>query len=257
MKQAPLERTRAEDSFSFPVCCVKLPTSRDTRVAVRAFHQKEDDEERERRCDDAIAIDEGKADVVMLLRMFCGTTSSTWQFLSFGVVDTIPILCIHSELDTWYTHSCSCQSLSVNFWEHYKAYGEHHHKTLNYGEHIKTFDPRMHHPFGLDSQNLFISISLLMTENLRTISNDCLHMFSILLLSLKLKLATQLGDHEVIGRLSCRTVGECQLLECIQHDVMTQDNWGVTALGSNHAEQLGSVNLEHIQREYKRAVRRT
>ena len=103
-------------------------------------------------------------------------------------------------------------------WEHYKAYGEHHHKTLNYGEHIKTFDPRMrehiktfdprmHHPFGLDSQNLFISISFLMTENLRTISNDCLHMFSILLLSLKLKLATQLEDHEVIGRLSCQTIG--------------------------------------------------
>ena len=170
-KQAPLERARAENSFSSPVCCVNLPTSCDTCVIVRAFHQKEDnDGERERRCDDAIAIDEGKADVVMLLRMFCGTNSSTWRFLSFGVVDTIPYLCIHSELDTWCTHSC--QLLSVNFWEYSKAYGEHHHNTLNYGEHIKTFDPRMHHPFGLDSQNLFISISLLMTENFRTISND-------------------------------------------------------------------------------------
>ena len=77
-KQAPLESARAEDSFFFPVCCVNLPTSRNMRVAVRAFHQKEDDEERERRCDDAIAIDEGKADVVTLLRIFCGTNSSTW-----------------------------------------------------------------------------------------------------------------------------------------------------------------------------------
>ena len=119
-KQASLERARAEDSFSFPVCCVNLPTSRDTRVVMRAFHQKEDDEEKERRCDDAIAIDEGKADVVMLLRMFCGATSSTWQFLSFGVVDTIPILCIHSELDTWYTHSCS-SIVECQFWEHYKV----------------------------------------------------------------------------------------------------------------------------------------
>lgn len=137
MKQALLKRARAEKSFSFPVSCINLPTSRDMRVAVRAFHQKEDDEEREKRCDDAIAIDEGKADVVILIRMFCGTSSSTWQVLSFVVVDTIPILCIHSELDTWCNYSC--QLISVNFWEHYKAYGERC-KTLNYGEHMKTFD---------------------------------------------------------------------------------------------------------------------
>ena len=46
---------------------MNLPMSRDMRVAVRAFHQTNDDEERARRCDDAIAIDECKADVVMLL----------------------------------------------------------------------------------------------------------------------------------------------------------------------------------------------
>ena len=103
--QAPLERTRAGDYFPSPVCCVNLPMSRDTRVAVRAFHQTNDDEERTRRCDDAIAIDEGKAEVVMLLRIFCGTNSSTWQFLSFVAVDTSPIFCTHSELDIWRTHS--------------------------------------------------------------------------------------------------------------------------------------------------------
>ena len=32
-------------------------------------------------------------------------------------------------------------------------------------------------------------------------------------------------------------------MERIQHDVTTQVNWGVKASERNHAEQLGSVNL--------------
>jgi len=59
------------------------------------------------------------------------------------------------------------------FWGAYVTLGVH----LNYGEHIKTFDQRNHFPFGLDRQNLFISISLVMTENIRTVLN-CFQLFS-------------------------------------------------------------------------------
>jgi len=153
----------------------------------------------------------------MLLRMFCGTSSSTWQVLSFVVVDTMPILCIHSELDTWCNHSC--QLISVNFWEHYKACGERC-KTLNYGEHMKTFDQRNHFPFVLDRQNLFISISLILQATL-----NCLHMFSILLLSLKMKSVAQLGDHGVM-----------------EHYTIMPNSWGVSTFGMSSYDLTTQVN---------------